>query len=183
VAYVPIISSPAWAKLKQPRRRHQRSADGQHLLLAAREKPGPFVASVVQEREQLVHARPGPGFGDAVPATEPADAEVLVHRQAREDPPSLGDLHHALADDRRRRLPVEALSIELDGAPVDRSIDAAQIARHGPQQGRLARAVAPQQRDDAAAGNVDRDAPECPHGAAIADLEAPHRQHGVRMRG
>ena len=162
---------------QQPRRGHQRPPDGEHLLLAPGQQAGALVTAVVQDREQLVNPCPGPRLGDAILAAESADAEVLVHRQPGEHLPTLGDLHHARADDGRRRTAVQPLAAELDRARVDPAAHATQAAGHRPEQGRLAGAVATEHGDDAGFWNLDRDVPDRAYRAAVADLETPHRQH------
>ena len=80
---------------------HQRAADREHLLLAARERAGGLGVPFVQAREQLEDTLDGPGPLD--PGTQLSrDREVLAHGQGREDPPPLRNEPDALARDRFR---------------------------------------------------------------------------------
>ena len=82
---------------QQPRPRHERARDREHLLLAARERAGALLAALAQAREQLEHAlavRCDPG---AVLAQVGAELEVLLDREVREDLRPSGDCEIAEA--------------------------------------------------------------------------------------
>jgi hypothetical protein len=70
--------------------RHQRAADGHHLLLAAGELARRLAELGAQRRKERQHHRqrlgaPRPGSGQ-----EAADLQVLQHRYRREQAPALG---------------------------------------------------------------------------------------------
>jgi hypothetical protein len=75
---------------EQIRLRHEAAAERQHLLLAARERPGELLCAILQHREEREHClealrAPGPR-GRAVGA----ELEVVEHGQGREDAPAFG---------------------------------------------------------------------------------------------
>ena len=76
---------------------HQRPADGQHLLLAARERPGLLPFALLEAREQIVHA--GKIVRERVLAQVCADAQILRHGQVRKDPAALRHERDAARDD------------------------------------------------------------------------------------
>ena len=107
-----------------------------------------------------------------------ADLEVFEHAHPAEQPPPLGHQDDAALDDRGAAASVWiGRAVERDGAggrPVQ--------AHDRPHQRRLAGAVRPDQRDDLALLDLQRDVPERLHVAVVgidaADLE--HRRGGVR---
>ena len=97
----------------QPGFGHERPGDGQLLGLAAREVARGHRPLLPQHREPLAHliqqlsplvARLG----------DPADLEVLLHREIAEDPPVFGHQRHAQAQQLLRRLTGDVGSLEGD---------------------------------------------------------------------
>ena len=88
---------------QQFRLRHQRAADGAHLLLAAGERAGRLFAAVLQPREQAVD--PVELLGKMPPRRrdEGADAQIFLDAQPRKQPPVLRHMGDALLDDAVRR--------------------------------------------------------------------------------
>ena len=82
------------------RRGHQRPADGQHLLLAARQQARTLGRPFAQDRKQLVDPRARLLARPLVRRSQPTGAKVLLHREIAEDPAALGDLDQAAARDR-----------------------------------------------------------------------------------
>ena len=77
---------------QQLRAGHQRAADRDHLLLAARQQPGRLGAPLAQAREHVEHRlelAPALGAGKR----RATGAQVLLHGQPREDATALGHLH------------------------------------------------------------------------------------------
>ena len=88
---------------QQPRVGHQRAADGQHLLLAARQLLPAMAEPLGQPRERLHHAIESP-VALAVDAGALAHHQVLAHRKVREDAAALGHVADAEPRDLFRRL-------------------------------------------------------------------------------
>src|SRR5512143_2102611 len=125
---------------EQGRVRHQRPADPQHLLLAARQVDPLRRGEIREDREQLVHPLPVPV---PIPPGEPArDLQVLLRGEIREDPQIVGHVRHAETGDLVRRDAGDLLPVKPDRPalrwrkPHDRT-----------QGGGLADAVPPQQGD------------------------------------
>ena len=147
---------------------HQGAADGEHLLLAARQQPGALGAALAQAREELED--PLARLGALGPlAGQAAGAEVLLHGQLREDAPALRDLHHAGPHD-AGRVGGQRLAAEGDGAGVDAAAEHPGDAGHRPQQRALARAVVAQHGHDPALGHAQGDPAQGAH-AAVRDLQ------------
>ncbi|MCY1440435.1 hypothetical protein D9M71_567110 [compost metagenome] len=90
--------------------RHQRTADGDHLLLPAGQRRARSLAHLAEHREQLVHPLHIPGALAPAPG---ADQQVFLHRQRGEQLAPLrhqGDaaLHHAIGRQRADGLAAEA---------------------------------------------------------------------------
>jgi hypothetical protein len=91
--------------------RHQRAADGQHLLLAARQVAGLRAAALVQAREVAVDAvAVALHVGAAGAAHGRRGGEVLVGRQVLEHAPAFQHLHDAAVHARLRRQRVDVLA-------------------------------------------------------------------------
>ena len=75
---------------------HQRAADGDHLLLAARERRRRLPRPFRQHREQVVDALEGPR---TLAAELAADQEVLLDRERREQPTPFGHERDTTRDD------------------------------------------------------------------------------------
>ena len=79
--------------------RHERPADGQHLLLAARQGPRDLSAPFLQPGEQGEDALQVSVDSVAFGAGVGTHGEVLVNCELAKDTPALRDLHHALGND------------------------------------------------------------------------------------
>src|SRR5581483_8682837 len=70
---------------------HEAAADGQHLLLAARERRRPLLRPLLQQREDGEHlVEGGPLLGGGAARRPGRHLEVLEHGEIGEDPPPLG---------------------------------------------------------------------------------------------
>src|SRR4029077_1411683 len=103
-----------------------------------------------------------------------ADLEVLEHRHAREDPPTLGDLRDAKPHDFERRQPGDVAPFEPD-LPAGRSRQAAK--RH--QQGRFAGPIGADQRHYLAGTDFEID-PSERLDIAVPSVDLGYLQHGAR---
>jgi hypothetical protein len=146
---------------------HQRAADRQHLLLAARELRAQIRLALGKAREHLVHALrhsrdwAGPRHG----------REVLVHRERLEDVALLR--HPADAGGRalvRRELVQSRLPTERDGPPCWRVAPGQRV-----DQRRLARAVAAEQRERLPFAERERHVVQH-HGLAVARAQVVDAQ-------
>src|SRR5437762_6129250 len=126
---------------QEPRLRHQRSGDRQHLLLAARERPGHLRLSLPQlgeEREDLVELG---GEPRPVAPREGSHLKVLVHGERGEELAAFGNPGDAELMDAVRREPVDRPALELDRAgaglqkPKDRLDGAALPGAVGAEDG------------------------------------------------
>src|SRR5262249_16935804 len=143
---------------------HERAADGQHLLLAARERARDLVAPLLEpseDREDPVYVLPDTSVG----AREGAHLEVIHHAQAVEDAPALRHVGDAEPDDGMRRDSDERGALEDDVAPAR-----GEHPGDGAERGRLARAVIAEQRDDLALSHAKGHALERPD-LAVGDVE------------
>ena len=149
---------------------HQRAADGQHLALAAGQLGAHVGAALAQAREGRVDAlqRPVAGSGD--------HRQVFFHGQRREHVALLRHPAQAQPGAAVAGLAGDVLPVEED-APVPQ----AGCPHQGGEQGRLAHAVAPQQRQ--AAAGAERERQLLQHdGVAIAGANVFHTQqlsHGT----
>src|SRR5690606_39080185 len=128
---------------------HERAADGEHLLLAARELVAVVVLAAAEVREELVDPVERPGALSAGPVRGRRD-QVLPHREVGEDLPALRDEADAALRDPVRGLPADAAALEADVAAA-RTHD----PHDGAHRGGLAHAVAAEERDDLAGGDVE----------------------------
>src|SRR3954471_9698246 len=128
------------------RRADQRAPDREHLLLAARQHAGLAVKALAQLRQQVQQLR--------VPriALRRREREVLAHRHAEEQRPALGHERDAAA-----RKPMGGDAGEVLAVQGDAPLDARQQAGDRGQRRRLARAVWPEQRDDLAGRDPERE--------------------------
>ena len=149
---------------QQARIDHQRAADREHLLLAARQLVAEVAAPLGETRKHLVHARdvpvPGPRHG----------RQVLLDRERREHEPLLR--HPAQA---RLAAAIGRQRGEVLAAPAHRAAAHAREPHQRDQQRRLAHAVAPEQREAVAFVQRERDVFQ--HDAvAVARGDAVDRQ-------
>ena len=149
---------------------HQRAADGQHLLLAAGERARHAARACRQRWEQLEDALDGPRL-DGAAAVGGRGEQVLADGEVREDLPAFGHQAQARLRDAVRRQAVQRPALELHAPGAGR-----QQAHHGAHGGRLAHAVATEQRDEPPA--LDREIDAEQHLAdAVGGLQALDRQH------
>src|SRR5712691_2451159 len=119
---------------------HERPPDREHLLLASGKRARQLLQPLFQPWKQLDHALQVPRDRHARPLL-PRDGEILAHREGGKNPPALGHEADALSRDRLGREPSDRLPEQADLAAARR-----QEADNGAHAGRLAGAVAPQQR-------------------------------------
>ncbi len=124
---------------------HQRAADREHLLLAARERAGGLLLALLQAREHS-NTRSRSTGACSPRGARCATIEVLAHRQRREDAPPLRHEADALARNRLRRQPRDRLAEQADLAlarrqEADRSRSCRSSCRR--RCGRAARARCP----------------------------------------
>ena len=155
---------------EQPRVRHQRPADRQHLLLAAGEGAGALRAALGEAGEERLDASLGPAAGAG------GGGEVLLDAERREAAAALGD--EADAE------PGDAVDGEAAGrlaGEADRALARAQERRDGADRGGLAHAVAAHQRHDLALADVEVDAEERLAGAVEGGdaVELQERRHAA----
>ena len=86
--------SVASSRMISSRMRHQRAADRQHLLFAARELRAQVVEALAQARKGLQHAFERPVVA-AVAAAARGHHQVFAHRQVREHAAAFGHIGHA----------------------------------------------------------------------------------------
>src|SRR5215472_13630337 len=136
---------------------HEPAADGQHLLLAARKRPGALAASFAQAREQRVNALHIPA---ATVETALGDHEVLLDAERGKDAPALRHQAHPAAHrlEGRHRGNVFALEQNLSSARTIETHDRV-------HQCRLAHAVASEQPEDLALLELQ--------GQALEDISVP----------
>src|SRR5688572_31237784 len=101
------------------RPRHQRTSDGQHLLLASRDVPRLEPTPFLKSGEVGIHQVEVPARGLTFPPGVGAGEEVFLHGQVLEDAPPLHDLDDAPAHDLAGILPVDRFAHELHGALGD----------------------------------------------------------------
>ena len=132
---------------------HHRPGDGEHLLLASRQRAAGLIAPLGQHREiseglveQLLLSR----FGHAV-AIE-AGAQILHDRQQAKNPPIFRDVAYAEPRQFVRRQAGDGLAGKQHFAAIGMD-----EAHDGLERGALADAVAPEQAYDLPAVDVERD--------------------------
>ena len=80
------------------RLRHERSAHGEHLLLAARERTGDLLAALFETREALVDVR-NARFNGGVRLGVSAHFKVILDRHLQKDVAAFRDLRKTVLDD------------------------------------------------------------------------------------
>ena len=154
---------------------HHGPGDGEHLLLAARQRAAGLVAPLGQHREvgeDLVQQlRPS---GVAHPAAVEAGAQVLHHGQQLEDAPVLR--HVADAEPRQpvRRLAGDVAALEGDAALARRD-----QAHDGLERGALADAVAARAGPPPRRGPTSSETPKQDVALAVVGVDALDRRRGA----
>ncbi len=147
---------------QQPGPGHERPADGEHLLLAARERARELAAPLAEHREAIIrrlHAgrEAAPEIAAARQGVA-AQLQVVEHGEVAEDPAPLRHQRDPRPEQRLRRLPG-------DVAPVDR--DAARGGREQPgdrpEQRGLARPVGADQGHQLARADLQGDVAQRVH--------------------
>src|SRR5581483_6675163 len=147
---------------------HQRTADGQHLLLAAGEHARRRVGAGGEIGKHLQHAFEPPFAGSA--DVLDAEQQILPHREAGEDVAMLRYIAEAAARDPIARQPRDILPLEAYRA-VRRHL--AHDRLHG---GGAADAIAAEQAHDLAGGDVEIDALQ-DVALAVIGVQIPHLKH------
>ena len=124
------------------------SASGRWRASAARRPTGSRRAGAAARRAAGTARRPSPGPSRS--AAGAGDAQVLHDGEASEDTPALRHEQRPGAPPGGRPAPEVGAAKRIEPARHDRRPQPAD----GPQQGRLAHAVAPEQRDDLALADV-----------------------------
>src|SRR5262245_61122186 len=143
---------------------HQGTADGEHLLLAARDLVAHVAAPLRDAGEKVVDALQAPRAGSR------GHCQVFLHRERRED---LALLWHVTDAEPRALVGRQLLDRSpavLDGAGVE-----AGVADHRSKQGSLADAVAAKQGEGAALRQRERNVLQY-HGLAVAGAHAGELQ-------
>ena len=155
---------------------HQTAADGEHLLLAARQRAGALRAALEKAREDGEHARAvlRAARGGAAVA---AEIEILAHRQVGEHPPPFRHLDEPARDDCRRLLVLDRFAVEADRAGTR-----AHDAGNRPVERRLADPVGAEHGDDLARLNDEVDAAQY-FGFAVAGAQAVDGKQRVSGHG
>src|SRR5438445_4355052 len=149
---------------------HEGPSDGEHLLLAAAQRSGALLQPLAEAREIFEHARRLLACRTEMPSRVAAEQQILAHGQIREYPSSFGHL-----DDPRPHHPVWAPSIDTLAIEVDRAARGPEETGNHPQCRRLARAVRPEQRDDAPLSDLETDAVQGAD-APVVGLDLVHRE-------
>src|SRR5207302_7850676 len=130
-------------------------ANGEHLLLAARERARQLVPAFFQAREQSEHplrALRASGLRARMPRPQ---QEVLHHAQVRKDASALEHMGYADAGARMRRPADQTVSVEPDISRLHRN-----EAADGIDDRALAGAIRAEQRDAFARRDRERHAPD-----------------------
>ena len=155
---------------EKARAAHKRAGDGEHLLLAARERAATLGAPLAEDGKDAEHAlevfveMTGRGRGRA-------HLQVLQHRHAGEDAPPFRRMGDAAAHDAEGGQVGDVLAVEGDGAA-----GGARVAANRHQQRGFSRAVGADQGDDLALVHLQIDAAKRLH-RAVERMHAFHRQH------
>jgi len=163
----------------QRRPRHQRAADGEHLLLATGQRSGELLTPLLQHRERVEDARHVLCDLPAIGADEGAELQMLLHRHLWPDLALLRTVRDAEADDDVGIGALDRLAAERDRARTRRE-DAGDRAQHR----RLAGAVRADQRHELAFVHGERHAVQHARRPAMQRdvIEREHR-HADRRRG
>ena len=149
----------------------ERHSERQHLLLTAGEVARGFVEALAQHREETEHVLDAVVCPRAVGAVQPTgEAEVLGNRERREHAVAARHLYDAAPCHFVRRRVGHVAAVEHD-----RAVRRLDQPRDALQEGRLARAVGAEQRDDLALVDLEVDVEEHLH-AVVTDVEVAHEQ-------
>ena len=156
---------------EQPRLSHQCSADRQHLLLTAAQRPRHLSAALGQAGEEGVDPAQRLAVGRSRGVAVRAEVEVVADREAREDPASLRHDRDARAADDVGRLPGHVRPADPHRPVADREHAGDRL-----HQRRLARAVRAHDAHDFALGDVevDRGQGQC---LAVEDVDPANLKH------
>ena len=147
--------------------RHQGAADGEHLLLAAREVLAGMRLARREPREEREDAIEVPASGSPVRR----HLQVLQHRERGKDPPTLRDEAHPHLDGAKRRQAGHVAALE-DHPPLARRGESDESA----DEGGLSHAVAPEDGHHLALRHAERHAVQ--HVAlAVVAVDLLDRQH------
>ena len=135
--------------------RHEGTSHGQHLLLAAGERPRRQVDPVREAREELKGGSPSSGISLVPHPDPPPEGEVVLDGERWEDETVLWHVRQPAGGDLLGPEPRDVLAIECDSAS-----SGAEQARDGSQQRRLAGAVGADDGDQLAGIDGDRDVVE-----------------------
>ena len=158
---------------QQRRIRHQRAADGDHLLLAAGQRRARLVAAFLQHRKQLVDALRIPR---TLAAELAADQEIFLDGERGKQPPSLRHQRDAARHHLVRRSAADRHAMKHDGVVADRH-----RAGDAFQQRRFAGAVGADHRHHLALGDAHRDAEQRLE-VAVMGVERAHLQQRISHR-
>ena len=100
--------------------RHQRPADGEHLLLPARERAPVLPHALAQDREEVEHVLVRGVVVGAIARDRAAEPQVVGHREPREHAPPLGRERDPAAHDGLGRELVDRLALEPHQPARDR---------------------------------------------------------------
>ncbi len=161
---------------QQARAGHQRPADGEHLLLAARERARDLGQAFLEAREEGEDPLEV-GLDPVIAPAVGAHHEVLLDAQTLEDAPALGDMgdpakHDLVGGHAGQRLVVER----------DRALPRRHQPGNGLERGRLAGSIVAEDGDDFAAAHLDPDALEGVD-LVVEDVETLNLQHGPSACG
>src|SRR5262249_48924675 len=134
---------------------HQPAPHGAHLLLASREAPGKLPRTLLQARKEAVDPLEVLLDRVAVAAQVHALEKVLLDRQPWEEAPTLRDVHDPRRDDL-----LGTGAGQIGAGEPDRAAPRPRQLRNRVEERRLARAVGPDQRDDLALLDLQRNLPE-----------------------
>src|SRR5581483_2771529 len=129
---------------------HERAADGEHLLFAARQHAARRVDALAQHRKKVEHVLHRPA--SVALAGLDAESEILAHGQPREDVAIFRNVTDSLVRDPVRRQTVDAFILEADDAVR------MHFAHDGLDGRRASGPVAPEQAHDLALADPKGDA-------------------------
>lgn len=162
---------------QESRLRHQRPGDGEHLLLAAGQRPATGASPPGEQREEFVHPTACALTHRRRPRGERTGVQIFLHRQTGEDVPSFRYLYEPVCHGAGGVRTGDPFATEPDGAFGDPAAVQAERAGDGAHERRLAGAVAAEERDDAAAADVQGHPPQNGRASAVPDDESIDFEH------